>query len=105
MLELNEAWRQGGEELFCPYGKTDVQTLGTGLEAVLPSTCMLVAVELSVSPTKTSGRGGWRSLKCAGRGRPHSDRSCLEHDPEKLHDFSDKIMRRNNALEHERDSI
>jgi hypothetical protein len=29
----------------------------------------------------------------------------LKHDPEKLHDFSDKIMRRNNALEQDSDSI
>jgi predicted DNA-binding ribbon-helix-helix protein len=29
----------------------------------------------------------------------------LKHDPEKLHDFSDEIMRRNNALEKDSDSI
>jgi hypothetical protein len=26
-LELKEAWRQGREELFYPYGRTQVQTL------------------------------------------------------------------------------
>jgi hypothetical protein len=29
----------------------------------------------------------------------------LKHDPEKLHDFSDKIMSRNNALDQDSDSI
>jgi hypothetical protein len=29
----------------------------------------------------------------------------LKHDPEKLHDFSNKIVRRNNALEQDSDSI
>src|ERR1700678_4782921 len=26
--EFKAAWQQGGKELFCPYGKTYVQTLG-----------------------------------------------------------------------------
>jgi hypothetical protein len=26
--ELKEAWQQGGKKLFCPYGKTYVQTPG-----------------------------------------------------------------------------
>ena len=75
--ELKAAWQQGRKELFYPYGKTYVQTIGDKIVVALPSKMhapgnrrVLVQADQNTEIRRTA------MGKRTSQGRLHSDRSC-----------------------------